>query len=207
MSGPLEGIRVIDFTHYQAGPVCSLLLRDLGAEVIKVEPLDGEAGRWGGAAPTPLGESLTFQIHNRGKMSTTIDLNTPEGTEIVYDLLRIADVCVENFRPGVIDKLGLNYDRIRRVNPTIVMASISGFGQTGPYATRPSVDFIAQAMSGLMEMNGGIGSPPTKYGVEMADYAGGILAPSVLRERYINARFQDRVIVSISLCWMLWFSS
>lgn len=188
MGSPLEGIRIADFTHYQAGPVCTLLLQDLGAEVIKVEPLDGEPGRWGGAKPTSFGESLTFQIHSRGKMSMTVDLTTKAGKEVVADLISVSDVCVENFRPGSIKRLGFGYDDVCRINPSIVMASISGFGQTGPYSSWPAVDFVAQAMSGLMEVNGQPGSPPTKYGVEMADYSGGMFgAMSVLGALYRRA--------------------
>ena len=174
MSGPLDGVRVVDFTHYQAGPVSTLMLHDLGAEVIKVEPLHGEAGRHGGAQPIPNGEGLTFQVHNRGKMSMTVDLKTREGREVVYDLIRVSDVCVENFTPGAIKRLGFGYEEVSKINPTIVMASISGFGQTGPYSSWPSVDFIAQAMSGLMDLNGQPEDPPTKYGVEMGDYSGGV---------------------------------
>ena len=174
MPAPLDGVRVTDFTHYQAGPVCTLMLRDLGAEVIKVEPLDGEPGRWGGARPTPFGESLTFQVHSRGKKSMTVDLRNEDGKEVVRDLIRVSDVVVENFRPGSIARLGFGYDDVVKINPSVVMASISGFGQTGPYSTWPAVDMVAQAMSGLMEINGEPGGPPTKYGVEMADYSGGV---------------------------------
>ncbi len=113
MSGPLHGLRVADLTHFMAGPVCTSLLRDLGAEVIKVEPLNGEAGRYGGAYPTPYGESLTFQVHNRGKMSMTVDLKTEEGKALFRDLIRISDACVENFRPGVMDRLGIGYEDLR----------------------------------------------------------------------------------------------
>ncbi len=174
MTGPLAGIRVADFTHFMAGPVSTLLLRDLGAEVIKIEPLHGEAGRLGGAYPVPNGEGLTFQVHNRGKMSMTVDLNTDEGKDVAYDMIRISDVVVENFRPGVIKQLGLGYEELTKINPTIIMASISGFGQSGPYSQWPAVDFVAQAMSGVMDLNGQPNDPPTKYGVEMGDYAGGI---------------------------------
>ena len=127
-----------------AGPVCTSLLRDMGAEVIKVEPLNGEAGRYGGAYPTPYGESLTFQVHNRGKMSMTVNLKTEEGKALFRDLIRVSDACVENFRPGVMDRLGIGYEDLRKLNPTIVLASISGFGQVGPYSQLPCVDFIAQ---------------------------------------------------------------
>ena len=174
MTGPLDGVRVADFTHFMAGPVSTLLLNDLGAEIIKVEPLHGEAGRLGGARPVPNGEGLTFQVHNRGKKSMTVDLNKAEGREVVADLIRVSDVVVENFRVGAIAKLGFGYEQVSKINPTIVMASISGFGHDSPYAHWPSVDFVPQAMSGLMDLNGQPGDPPTKYGVEMADYAGGI---------------------------------
>ena len=137
MSGPLEGVRVADFTHFMAGPVSTLLLNDLGAEVIKIEPLHGEAGRLGGARPVPNGEGLTFQVHNRGKKSITVDLNKAEGREVVADLIRISDVVVENFRVGAIGKLGFGYEQVSKINPTIVMASISGFGQDSPYSDWP----------------------------------------------------------------------
>ena len=174
MSGPLEGVRVADFTQYQAGPVSTLLLRDLGAEVIKIEPLYGRRGGGMGTAQVKTEEGLTFHVHNRGKKSMTVDLNTVEGRDIVTNLIRLSDVCVENFRPGAIKELGFGYEEVKKINPTMVMASISGFGQTGPYAGWPSVDFIAQAMSGLMDLNGQPGDPPTKYGVEMGDYSGGV---------------------------------
>ena len=209
MSGPLDGVRVADFTHFMAGPVSTLLLRDLGAEVIKVEPLDGDAGRIGGASPTPNGESLTFQVHNRGKMSMTVDLKKEEGKAVVSGLLRISDVCVENFRPGTMAKLGFGYEQVARINPTIIMASISGFGQKGPYSHRPSVDLVAQAMSGLMSLNGQPGDPPTKYGVEMADYAGGVfgalsIASALYRRsvsgqgEYIDLAMLDAMVLQLN---------
>lgn len=199
MSGPLAGVRVVDLTHYMAGPVCTLLLRDLGAEVIKVEPLDGEPGRLG-AYPAPHGESLTFQVHNRGKMSTTVDVKKEEGKEVVRDLVRISDVFVENFRPGVIQRIGFGYEELRKINPTIVMASISGFGQTGPYSRWPAVDFIAQAMSGHMSLNGQPGDPPTKYGVEMGDYGGGVFgALSVSGALYRRAVSGQGEYIDISM--------
>lgn len=200
MSGPLHGLRIADLTHFMAGPVCTSLLRDMGAEVIKVEPLNGEAGRYGGAYPTPYGESLTFQVHNRGKMSMTVDLKTEEGKALFRDLIRVSDACVENFRPGVMDRLGIGYEELRKLNPTIVLASISGFGQVGPCSQLPCVDFIAQAMSGLMSLNGQPGDPPTKYGVEMADYSGGMFGAlsvaSALCQRAMSGR-SEHVDVSM----------
>lgn len=174
MSGPLSGSRVLDLTRYQAGPVCSLLLADMGAEVIKVEDLYGEDGRRGGHVPGPHGESLYFQTHNRNKRGAVLNLRKSKGKEAFQDLVSISDAVVENFRPGVMAKLGLDYESLRRINATIVMTSISGFGQYGPYAKRGAHDMILHAMAGTMSLNGWPDKPPVRVGVSMADYSGGI---------------------------------
>ena len=173
LAGPLQGIRVVDFTHFQAGSVCSLILADMGAEVIKVEPLIGDDGRRG-HYPAPHGESLYFQVHNRNKLSLTLDIRTPEGKEVLRDLVKTSDVFVENYRPGVLQRLGFGYEALRKMHPSIVMTSVSGFGQYGPYSHWPAHDMILHAMSGIMSLNGQPGSPPTRVGVAIADYGGGI---------------------------------
>ena len=174
MSGPLTGSRVLDLTRYQAGPVCSLLLADMGAEVIKIEDLYGEDGRRGGHVPGPYGESLYFQTHNRNKRGAVLNLRESEGKNVFRELVSISDAVVENFRPGVMAKLGIDYRSMQRVNPTIVMTSISGFGQYGPYAKRGAHDMILHAMAGTMSLNGWPDKPPVRVGVSMADYSGGI---------------------------------
>ncbi len=149
---PLQGIRILDLTHYQAGPTCTLLLAELGAEVIKVEPPWGEQGRF--APPLIKGLSPYFAHLNKDKKSITLNLKKDKGREIFFDLVRKSDVVVENYAPGTMERLGIDYNILKKVNPKIILASISGFGQCGPYSRRLSFDPIAQAMSGFMMLNG-----------------------------------------------------
>ena len=173
MNGPLDGIRVLDFTWALAGPFATMQLADLGAEVVKVEyPQTHEKER--GFGPYHDGISTFFFSPNRGKKGVAIDLKAPEGKDLVRRLARQADVLAENFRPGTMDRLGLGYQALRRENPRLVYAALSGFGQTGPYSRMAAVDAVAQAMGGTMSLNGEAGGPPMRMGVSIGDMAGGL---------------------------------
>ncbi|MGA2367194.1 MAG: CoA transferase [Dehalococcoidia bacterium] len=173
MPGALSGIRVADFSRMYAGPFCSMILRELGAEVIKVEFREsGDACR---TIPpiTDAGEGYTFSMLNRGKKSITLELKTEEGQKIARELIAKCDVLLENFKPGAMDRLGLGWDDVKKINPGLIYASLSGFGQTGPYAHKPAFDMVAQAMGGLMSVTGFPENPPTKCGPPIADLGGG----------------------------------
>ncbi|WP_113911525.1 CaiB/BaiF CoA transferase family protein [Roseovarius dicentrarchi] len=171
---PLAGVRVLDFTRVLAGPYCTAMMADLGADVIKVESIHGDDYRHVG--PFQDGESLLFQAVNRGKRSIVLDLKTAEGVATAKALLRETDVLVENFRPGVMDKLGLGAAGLMAEFPELIYVSVSGFGQTGPNAKKPAYDIILQAMSGLMDATGEPGGQPTMVGEAVADVAGGLFA-------------------------------
>jgi crotonobetainyl-CoA:carnitine CoA-transferase CaiB-like acyl-CoA transferase len=175
MAGPLEGILVVDLTRALAGPYCTLLLGDLGADVIKIEPPEGDESRgWG--PPFLGGESAYFLAVNRNKRSVVLDLKGPAGRAALERLVARADVLVENVRPGVLARLGMSYERARALNPRLVYASISGFGQTGPRATQPAYDQVLQGLGGVMSLTGQPDGPPTKFGLPIADLAAGLFA-------------------------------
>ncbi len=173
MAKALEGIRVLDFTQYLSGPHCTSVLSELGAEVIKIEmPGKGEPERQ--AMPmTPKRESYQFLSYNRGKKSITLNLKSPKAIEIVKQLVAKVDILVENFAPGGMDRLGLSYEEVSKINPRIIYASISGFGQTGPRRNDVSYDVVAQAMGGLMSVTGYPDGEPLKAGISLGDYMGG----------------------------------
>ena len=184
----LEGIRVVDLTRILSGPFCSMFLADMGAEVIKIEdPNEGDPVRKQGEARN--GYSLYFANFNRNKRSITLDLRSAEGADILRDLIRRADVVVNNYRPGVMDKMGFGRDALIALKPDIVSCHVTGFGLDGPYKDRPSFDFIAQAMSGFMSVNGDEGGAPMRAAPPISDlvagaYAAmGILAALVRRNR------------------------
>ena len=188
MPGPLAGIRVLDFTIAQQGPYATLLLADMGAEVIKVEqPGKGEVGRLLGI-DRKTGFSAYFLAINRGKKSLTLELKSPKGREIALRLARDCDVIAHNFRPGVMEKLGLGYDAFRAANPRIISAGASAFGSKGPLGAKPGNDILAQAMSGLMSVTGE-GETPLPVGAAVADHIGaltlaiGIVSALFARER------------------------
>ena len=161
MDGPLAGVRILDLTRVLAGPFATLLLADLGADVIKVErPGDGDETRH--LPPLLEGESHYFMSVNRGKRSVVLDLKRPAGRDVALELARACDVVIENFRPGVTARLGLDYDAVRRVNPEVVYCSISAFGQTGPLANRSAFDIAMQAMGGGMSLTGEPGGRPPR---------------------------------------------
>ncbi len=173
--GPLAGIRILDLSRVLAGPFCSMILADLGAEVIKVEePGSGDQTRT--IPPFVNGESHYFLAINRNKRSIVVDLKRPEGREIVLKLAARSDAMLENFRPGVMERLGLSCEALEAANPRLVICSISGFGQTGPMRETASFDLVTQAMSGVMSINGEADGPPTKMGIPMGDVGGGLWA-------------------------------
>lgn len=167
---PLDGIRVLDLSRFIAGPYCAQMLGDMGAEVIKVERPAGEDARH--HAPFYKGESVYTMVYNRNKRAATLDTRHPEAKEILEGLIRASDVLVENYRPGTLAAMGFGYERLRELNPRLVVTSISGFGQTGPLAKRALFDAIAQAMSGLMSVTGT--DEPTLTGTYIADYIAGM---------------------------------
>ena len=171
----LAGVRVLDFTQYLAGPSCTRLMAELGADVIKVEAAPaGDPTR--NRVPAVGGRAGLFVQQNRGKRSLAVDLRRPEGIALIKDLVRQVDVVVENATPGVMIRKGLGYEDLSAVNPAIIMASISGFGQYGPYRDRKSFDFIAQAMAGVMHMTGDPEGPPYFVGIGLADTNAGVHA-------------------------------
>ncbi|MCZ0736326.1 CaiB/BaiF CoA transferase family protein [Phreatobacter sp. AB_2022a] len=173
--GLLAGQRVLDLTRVMSGPFCTAMLADLGAEVIKVEmPGFGDEGRH--FAPHVNGESTYFALLNRGKRSITINMKSPDGIALVRDLARQADILVENFRPGVMERLGLGHEVLQADNPKLIYASISGFGQEGPLADLPAFDLVIQAMSGLMSVTGEAGGRATAVGESVADITTGMFA-------------------------------
>lgn len=173
--GPLQGVRVLDLTRALAGPYCASLLGDMGAEVVKIETsIAGERARR--LEPSAGGQSLYCMAVNRNKYGAVIDLKKPEGIALLHELVAQADVLVENFRPGVMEAMNCGWDKLAAINPRLIFARISGFGQEGPYARRAGLDMAAQAMSGIMDMTGAPDGPPTMAGVFICDYATGLYA-------------------------------
>jgi len=171
----LAGLRVLDLSRFIAGPYCAMMLGDMGAEVVKIEPPgEGEYARR--ASPAVNGQSLYTFIVNRNKKSLAIDLRSEGGLAVLRGLIVQADVLVENFRPGTMEKMGLGWEQVHALNPRLVMARISGFGQDGPLAHKQCFDGVAQAMSGLMDMTGAEDGPPTMIGSFMCDYTTGMYA-------------------------------
>ena len=182
----LDGVLVIDLTHAYNGPFCTMQLADHGAEVIKIEPLDtGDQTR--GWAPFKQGvsDSSYYAFLNRNKKGMTLNMKSEEGKKIFIELVKKADVVVENFRPGSMERLGLSYEELKKINPRIIYASSSGFGQYGPYRDRPAYDVIAQAMGGIMNVTGEVGGPPVKVGPGLGDnFTGTFLASGIAMALY-----------------------
>ncbi len=177
---PLDGVRVVDLTRVLAGPYCTMMLADMGADVIKIEmPGRGDDSRaWG--PPWAGTESAYYLSANRNKRSITLNFRTEGGRRVLLDLVRRADVFIENFIPGTLDRLGLGYNDLKQVNPGLVYCSVSGYGYDGPYATRPGYDFIAQAEGGIMSVTGEPEGPPMKVGVAIADITTGMFAAAAI---------------------------
>ena len=187
-SGPLAGMKVVELAHIMAGPVCGMMLADMGADVIKVEKPDGDDSRRF-LPPDINGESAAFMMMNRNKRGIALNLKAPEAVEVLRTLLSDADVLIENYRIDTMDNLGIGYDTLRQINPKLVYCAISGFGRTGPYATRGGFDLIAQGMSGLMSITGeGPGRPPVKPGAPISDITAGILAAMGCIAAYSHAQ-------------------
>jgi CoA:oxalate CoA-transferase len=199
MAGPLKGIRVLDLTQVLFGPFATMMFADMGADVIKIErPEVGDIAR--GNGPVVNGLSTYFLSLNRGKKSIVLDLTTTRGIDVFLKLTEKADVLVENFRPGTMEKLGLSNENVRQYNPGIIYVAGSGFGQYGPYARKPAFDIIIQAMGGVMSITGEEGGPPVRPGVSYGDIAAGlflcIATLAALHERQISGKGQ---LVDISM--------
>ena len=193
MAGPLTGIRVLDFTWALAGPYGVMILADLGAEVWKIETAH-QTERRRGSGPYVHGVSTYFFSANRGKKSVMLDLKSPEVKEAIYQIVPQVDVVNENFQPGTMKKLGFDYETLSKLNPRLVYASTSGFGQTGPYSERGAVDIIAQGMAGTMSVTGHVGGPPARPGYSIGDMGGGVWTTigvlAALQERSVSGKGQ-----------------
>jgi crotonobetainyl-CoA:carnitine CoA-transferase CaiB-like acyl-CoA transferase len=207
--GALDGMKVVDLTRVLSGPYCTMILADLGAEVIKIErfPQGDDSRRLG---PHVNGESYCFAMANRNKRSVAIDLKSDRGRAVALDLMAECDVVIENFRPGVTERLGVDYDVVRERNPDIIYCSVTGFGQTGPYRLRPGYDIIAQGVSGFLRMTGQPDGRPTKVGIAMSDIAAGATAAQAIMAAYINilkggeGQYIDISLVDSGLAGTIW---
>ncbi len=209
--GPLDEYRVLDMTQVLAGPYCTMTLADMGADVIRIEGADPTARRMGW--PMKGEDGAAFIALNRNKRSFTVDLKDDDGRRALLDLVATADVFVENYRPGVTARLGIDFDSLRRVNPRLVYASISGFGQTGPYAQRPGYDIIVQGMSGIMSVTGVPDGPPMKAGLPITDLAAGLIAANAIlvallaRARSGEGQYIDTSLYDAALSLSVWESA
>jgi crotonobetainyl-CoA:carnitine CoA-transferase CaiB-like acyl-CoA transferase len=208
---PLEGVRVLDISQVMAGPYACMLLGDLGADVIKIEPPgsgDQTRGSMGFKMKGP--DSLGFLNMNRNKRSVALNLKSEAGKQVLLALAKDADILLENYRPGAMRKLGLGYDVLREVNPRLVYTSISGFGQNGPWADRPGFDLMAQAMSGVMSVTGYPDSPPVKCGVPVADIGCALFAVYATLAAYIGAKntgqgqYVDAALFDAAMAFSVW---
>ncbi|UOE53145.1 CoA transferase [Bacillus sp. CMF12] len=207
--GPLQGMKVLDASQIMAGPYCTMVLADLGADVMKVEKVNGgDDSRQMG--PYVNGESTCFFQINRNKKSVALNLKSEEGKEIFYKLAKEADVVVENYRPGVTKSLGIDYESLKKHNPSLVYCSISGYGQTGPYSHKGGFDLVAQGMTGLMSMTGEKGMRPMKSGIAVYDIGAGITAAYSILAAYIHkmktgeGQHLDIALAEIGLPWFTW---
>ena len=186
-TGPLAGLKVIELAHIMAGPVCGQLLADMGADVIKVEKVPGGDDTRRMVPPEIDGESAAFMILNRNKRGTAINMKSEAGKAVLLKMLGKADVVIENFRVGTMERLGLGYESLHQLNHGLIYCQITGFGRSGPYADRAGFDLIAQGMSGLMSVTGeGEGHPPVKAGVPVGDIGAGMLAAMGILAAYIH---------------------
>ncbi|MBP1933871.1 CaiB/BaiF CoA transferase family protein [Ammoniphilus resinae] len=209
---PLEGMRVLDMTQIMAGPYCTMVLGDLGADVMKIERIPGgdDTRRMG---PFVENESVSFMMINRNKKSLTLNLKTEKGKQIFYELAKKADVIVENYKPGVVKSLGIDYETIEAMNPGIIYCSVSGYGQTGPYSHKGGFDIMAQGMTGLMSMTGEPGGRPVKAGIAMNDISAGVTALYSILAAYVHkmktgvGQYIDVSLVESGLAWSVWESA
>ncbi|KKW91434.1 CaiB/BaiF CoA transferase family protein [Sphingobium chungbukense] len=208
---PLAGIRVLDISQVMAGPFCCMLLGDMGADVIKIEPPQtGDSTRHSMGFRLKGEDSPGFLALNRNKRSIALNLKDEADRDVLYALVKSADVLVENARPGVAARLGIDYDRLAKINPRLVYASISGFGQTGPWAQRPGFDLIAQAMSGILSSNGFPGMEPAKNSIAVADLGAGlfsayaILSAIIGREKSGQGQYIDASLLEAALGLSIW---
>jgi crotonobetainyl-CoA:carnitine CoA-transferase CaiB-like acyl-CoA transferase len=185
-TGPLAGLRVLEITQIMSGPTCGLLLADMGADVIKIEKLEGGDDARGYRDPQVGGVSAPFMMMNRNKRGLALDLKHPEGRALLRRMAKQADVLVENFRGGTMDKLGLGFETLRTDNPGLICCAISGYGRTGPYADKGGFDLIAQGFAGLMSVTGEPGRPPAKSGNAVSDMNAGILGALGILAAYIH---------------------
>lgn len=216
MGFPLEGVRILELGQIIAGTYGGLVLSDLGAEVIKVETPDGDLGRIPSVGPYK-GQSTLFLTLNRNKQSIVIDLKTDEGRELFYDLVRTSDVVVDNFRPGVLERLKIDYPTLKEIKPDIIQCSITGFGANGEYRDLPALDVIIQSFAGYLSITGEPGGPPARTGVPLADLCGGIFSSKAIlaalfdRERsgegrYIELSMLDGMVSLLSYLGTMWLT-
>ncbi|MBN2063001.1 MAG: CoA transferase [Deltaproteobacteria bacterium] len=204
MAGPLDGVKVLDFTQVYSGSFCTLLLRDLGAEVIKIERTQGGDTVRNDAPHTEGWESGTFIILNRGKKGITLNLQSEKGREIVKRMVKDVDIVVENFSYGTMDKLGLGYDELSKLNPQLVYASITGYGHTGPRRDEPGYDPVIQATAGMISING-FPDRPVKCSVAIADFSSGIFTALAIVAAYVHStKTGEGQQIDISLQDCLW---
>jgi crotonobetainyl-CoA:carnitine CoA-transferase CaiB-like acyl-CoA transferase len=209
---PLSGMKVLDLTQFLAGPYCTMVLADLGAEVTKVERFPGgdDSRRVG---PFKNDEGYCFAMPNRNKRSVALDLKSEKGKQIFMRLAEKADVVIENFRPDVKTKIGIDYDAVKAINPEVIYCSISGYGQTGPYSQKGGFDIVAQGVSGLMRMTGELNGRPVKVGVAISDLAAGITAVYGIMGAYIHklktgeGQYLETSLVESTLAWTFWESA
>ena len=210
---PLDSLKVIDASQILAGPYCTMLLADMGADVIKVEKPNGGDDTRRMGPPFINGESAAFLAMNRNKRSVVLNLKSQDGVDAIRQLVADADVFIENYRSGAMERAGLGYDALSELNPGLIYCSISGFGRTGPYAERAGFDLVAQGMSGVMSFTGIPGSPPVKVGVPMADLNAGLYASYGILTAYINrlktgaGQYIEVSILEAALAYTVWESS
>ncbi|MDA5108455.1 CoA transferase [Brevibacillus thermoruber] len=209
MQQALQNMRVVDLTQVLAGPYCTMVLGDLGADVIKVEKYpDGDDTRT--MRPFANNESYCYMMVNRNKRGIRLNIKEEAGRAILYDLVKTADVFIENFRPGTTRKLGIDYETLRAVNPGLIYCSISGYGQTGPYSHKGGFDIMAQGLSGIMSMTGEKGGRPVKSGIAIHDIAAGVTALYSILAAYVHkmktgeGQYIDLSLVDSGLAWTVW---
>ena len=212
-TGPLAGMVILDLTQILAGPMCTMVLADMGADVIKIEkPNGGDDNRRMGP-PFISDWSAGFLAVNRNKRSLVLDLRSDQGRKVLKRLVKGADVVVENFRPGVMERMGLDYSELRKIKPSLVYCTISGFGSTGPYRNRGGFDLVAQGVSGLMSITGHPDSPPAKVGVPITDLTAGLFGANGVMAAYVHAlktgegQMVDTSLMEAGVAYTVWESS